>query len=293
MQVDWFTVGAQIVNFLVLVYLLKRFLYGPIIGAMDRREQRVTGRLREADEREEEAEERVERYRRKEQELEKAREERLEKAREEAEARRKELLDEAREDVEQLRERWREELEREKEALAGELRREVSTFVASALRRTLDDLAGASLEERMVGAFVERLGNLDGEARIELREALAGADEAPRVVTAFELPEAQQERVLEALAEVLGEGVEVSFAERGDLVCGIELRTPGTRLAWSVDGYVSELEERIGESLRERSRATAAPEAEETAEGAGETEPPGEPQEAARSDRDGEEATDS
>jgi len=271
MQIDWFTVGAQIVNFLVLVYLLKRFLYGPILRAMDRREERVTGRLREADAREEAAEQEAERCRRKEQGLETARRERLE---------------EARDEVEQLRVRWRDELEREKQALAGELRGEVAGFVGRALRATLDDLADGSLEERMVSVFVERLGKLDEPARAELREAVAEADEPPRVVTSFGLPEGQRERVLEALAGVLGEGVEVSFAESADLVCGIELRTPGTRLAWSVDGYVGDLEERIAESLRERSRAAAA---EKPAEAEGrERMEPAEPARDTR--RDGEEA---
>ena len=60
MLIDWFTVIAQIVNFLVLVYLLKRFLYKPIIKAMDGREQRIAGRLEEADKREEEARQELE-----------------------------------------------------------------------------------------------------------------------------------------------------------------------------------------------------------------------------------------
>ena len=48
MLIDWFTVCAQIVNFLVLVALLKHFLYGPILRAMDAREQTIAGRLAEA-----------------------------------------------------------------------------------------------------------------------------------------------------------------------------------------------------------------------------------------------------
>ena len=45
MLIDWFTVAAQIVNFLILVYLLKRFLYGPLIRAMDAREKRIADEL--------------------------------------------------------------------------------------------------------------------------------------------------------------------------------------------------------------------------------------------------------
>ena len=47
MDVDWITVAAQIANFLVLVWLLKRFLYGPVILAMDERDARIAGELRE------------------------------------------------------------------------------------------------------------------------------------------------------------------------------------------------------------------------------------------------------
>ena len=48
MSVNWFTVAAQVVNFLILVWLLHRFLYGPIIAAMDRRERRIAERLQDA-----------------------------------------------------------------------------------------------------------------------------------------------------------------------------------------------------------------------------------------------------
>ena len=57
MQIDWFTVVAQIVNFLILVWLLKKFLYGPIIRAMDDRERRIASRLEEANARERQAQE--------------------------------------------------------------------------------------------------------------------------------------------------------------------------------------------------------------------------------------------
>ena len=49
MLIDWFTVGAQLLNFLILVALLKRFLYRPILDAIDAREQRIAGELAQAD----------------------------------------------------------------------------------------------------------------------------------------------------------------------------------------------------------------------------------------------------
>src|SRR5271170_7078449 len=41
MLIDWFTVGAQALNFLILVWLLKRFLYKPVLDAIDAREKRI------------------------------------------------------------------------------------------------------------------------------------------------------------------------------------------------------------------------------------------------------------
>ena len=45
MLIDWFTVGAQALNFLILVWLLKRFLYKPILDAIDAREERIDAEL--------------------------------------------------------------------------------------------------------------------------------------------------------------------------------------------------------------------------------------------------------
>ena len=49
MNIDWFTFAAQVINFLVLVGLLRHFLYGPVVRAMQAREQKVTQRLTDAD----------------------------------------------------------------------------------------------------------------------------------------------------------------------------------------------------------------------------------------------------
>ena len=49
MLIDWFTVGAQVVNFLILVWLMKRFLYQPILDAIDARENRIAAQIADAD----------------------------------------------------------------------------------------------------------------------------------------------------------------------------------------------------------------------------------------------------
>ncbi len=48
MLIDWFTVGAQALNFVILVWLMKRFLYKPILDAIDAREKRIATELADA-----------------------------------------------------------------------------------------------------------------------------------------------------------------------------------------------------------------------------------------------------
>ncbi len=96
MLIDWFTVIAQIINFLVLVYLLKRFLYGPIITAMDKRQEKIELRLEGARKKKEEARQEAELLHKKNREFDAGHEEMLSQIKKEAEARRAELIKDAR-----------------------------------------------------------------------------------------------------------------------------------------------------------------------------------------------------
>ena len=250
MQVDGFTVVAQVVNFLILVFLLKRFLYAPVIEAMDRREQRVTDRLKSAEEREHIATESAEAYRHRTEEIDRRRKELREKARQEADALRAKLLDNARTEIDAQREEWHATFERELDAFLFDLRGEATRGVVRATRRALESLAGEALEDRMVEVFLARLGSLDTEARTHLAEALAAPGARPTVASAFELAETRREQIRAELDALCGVSADIEFDGSADLVCGIELRMRDWVMGWSVDAFVDDLDEAIAERLR-------------------------------------------
>ena len=117
MLIDWFTVIAQVVNFLILVWLLKRFLYKPILGAIDAREQRIAKELADADAKKEEAKKEREEFQHKNEELDRQRAALLDKATEEVKAERRRLLDEARQAADQLSAKRQETLRNEAHSL--------------------------------------------------------------------------------------------------------------------------------------------------------------------------------
>jgi F-type H+-transporting ATPase subunit b len=249
--IDWLTVGAQVVNFLVLVYLLKRFLYGPIVRAMAGRERAMAEQIGEVERRERDAEAEARRHREAQEALQAQRERLLARAREEAEDLRDTLDKKLRREIDELRASWRAEIEREQDTFVQDIRRHATRQFEALARRALADLASAELESQMARVLVERLGDLGQEPQDALRRG-AASGEPIRVRSAFELPAAVRRSLASALQDTLGREVEVLCERSDDVVCGIELRGGGQSVAWSLDAYLDTLERRLADEVGAR-----------------------------------------
>lgn len=253
MQIDWITVSAQIVNFLLLVWLLKRFLYAPVIGAMETREQRIAERLNEASKREALADQAAEEHHRKSDALARERDEILAEARAAADAQKREMLDETRAAVAEARASWQRQVQQEKQEFLDMLSREASQAVQAIARKALSDLADAELEEQIVRTFIRRL---EGLAR-STRRGMAETTEAARIVSTFALDSAVRGRITRAVHECIADGLDVSYEQSPELLCGIEITSGGRRLSWNLAHYLDELGVRIDETLRPAAAAEA------------------------------------
>ena len=96
MLIDWFTVGAQAINFILLVWLLKHFLYKPILNALETREKRIATELAQAGETKTEAQKLQAEYKLKNEQFDQQRAALLSHATQEVSVERQRLLDEAR-----------------------------------------------------------------------------------------------------------------------------------------------------------------------------------------------------
>lgn len=245
MQIDWLTVAAQIVNFLVLVWLLKRFLYGPVTRVMAEREQSVAQRLDEAARREAQAQAAREAYQSQQALLEGEREDMLKAARDEVRTQRQSMLEEAREEVAVQRARWRDELTREREDFLKALRRQVAESAVTVARRALTALTEARLEPQVVRAFLRKLDELSEDDRAALASGHGPVD----VCTAFALDDGLRRQVSDALAGVVGELRPVHFRHDPQLLQGIEVTSEGRRLSWSFSAYLDEVRGELDAAL--------------------------------------------
>lgn len=261
MLIDWFTIVAQALNFLILVWLMKRFLYKPILHAIDDREQRIARELADADANKAEAQKESEAFKRKNKAFDRQRDALLSQATEEAKAERQRLLDEARQAAEVLHAKRQDAMVHDQQILNDEISRRTRDEVFAIARKTLTDLAGTSLEERMSEVFRRRLRELDGEAKEGFAKILKTSSDPVRVRSAFELPSEQRGAIEQALNEVFSAEIHVRFETAPDVISGIELTANGRRVAWSIADYLTSLEKRVGELLQAPSKPKTNPEA--------------------------------
>jgi F-type H+-transporting ATPase subunit b len=254
MLIDWFTVGAQALNFIILVWLLKRFLYKPILNAVDAREKRIAAELADADTKKAEAQKERDEFRHKNEEFDQNRAALLSKATDEAKAERQRLLDDARKAADALSAKRQETLRSDAHNLSQAIRRRTQQEVFAIARKALTDLATTSLEERMGEVFTRRLRTMDGKAKESLAEALKTTSEPALMRSAFDLPAEQRTAIQKALNETFSAEVRVRFETAPDMVSGIELTTNGQKVAWSIADYLSSLEKCVGELLKEKDK---------------------------------------
>src|SRR5690554_6239908 len=153
MEINWFTVIAQIVNFLILVWLLKRFLYKPVLDAIDQRDEKIATQLSDAEHKKAQAEEERSIYVQKNITFDNERTSKLEEVREEVSSEKQHLLEEARKESNALRIKYEESLKQQQKDLQDSIKRKTQDAVFSITGKTLNDLANAKLEEQAVNVF--------------------------------------------------------------------------------------------------------------------------------------------
>jgi len=255
--VDWFTVGAQLLNFLILVWLMKRFLYQPVLDAIAAREQKIAAELSDAAASRSAAQKQQDEFRQKNEAFDAQRDGLLRQARDAAKAETQRLQLEAREAADAASAALAKALLSDARHLRAEVTRHTQALVFDISRRVLGDLASVSLEQQACEVFIQRLRAVDDAARATLGTALKAASEAAPALlrSAFELPAAQQAAVHAALLETFGQQISLTFETAPELVSGIELSAQGQKLSWSVADYLAALSSGLEEQLGATERA--------------------------------------
>ncbi|WP_319466381.1 F0F1 ATP synthase subunit B [uncultured Pseudodesulfovibrio sp.] len=241
MLIDWFTVAAQAVNFLILAWLLKRFLYGPIITAMQERRERLADELDSAREAREKANRQTDELSKMREALERESESMLAEARKTADERREHWLDEAKTEVYERSKAWTEALEREQATIAEHLRIRIGKQIVRLSEKVLRDLAGDELEARVLDSFISQLDKSDsskpsGEVAIH---------------TGFPLSEPTWARLEASIHERFPDCGQITASQDESIGFGIVVIMGDNKWEWNLASYLDDVEIAIFSELAE------------------------------------------
>jgi F-type H+-transporting ATPase subunit b len=251
MPIDWFTVGAQIFNFLILVWLLKRFLYQPILTGLDAREKKIEQILQDADMTKAQAQKLQTEFAQKVQLIEQHRSTVLAKVNEDAVIERKKLFDAAQSAADELLSKRLAALQQELESLQHDIARKSIAEVYSVSRKILNDLAGTDIQQAMLDKLIQRLTALKKGQYVELANALPNANNEMLVRSAFELAPKQKAALQQCIQVTFSSKattpIQLRFSLVPELINGIELSVSGWKIPWSTYNYLEILQKRVAE----------------------------------------------
>lgn len=249
MEIDGFTVVAQLLNFFVLVWLLKKFLYRPVLDAVDARDREITRKLADADIKETAALQERAQFEQKNAEFDRQRAAAWAVVSQEVKTERGLRLEQVRNEYETQRRGMVQKLTEDQQHMAHTLKTEIQREVFFIARKVLADLSSVSLEQQMADCFIGRLTKLDVLERNNLKEALSGDGQAITVKTALEWPISQKAGLETAIATIAGTKVPVQYQVVSSLISGIELTAQDYLLSWNVADYLDVFEKQAGVSM--------------------------------------------
>ena len=247
--IDWFTVVAQIINFLILVLVLKYLLYGKIIAAMDERQRKIADRFEEADQREKNADQKLQEYQQRILEIHESRDMALALAQHDVDRQKQQWLHNSRREFEEQRTRWYDALQEESTAYLDELRTKIADSALHIAKSTLADLADTELEAGIVNTFLRRLHALTEFERGTVLESLQNSNGQLLIQSAFPLSPNLQDKVCRDLTSLIPGNRDFVFETHPDLICGIRLATADQHILWELGRRLEEVTDIIRTSV--------------------------------------------
>ncbi|BBL75507.1 F0F1 ATP synthase subunit delta [Methylomagnum ishizawai] len=230
MNFDWTTFALEFLNFLILLWILRRFLYGPVLEVIAARQRKIEDQLHDAERIRAEAQ--AAREACEHQQAAWAEEQiqaRAGLARSIAEERER-LLRGVADEAAETRAKFQAQEERERQDWARTTERRALALGGRFVTKLLERAAGPELETRLIALALADFGRLPADQTETLRAALLAGD-GPDVVSAFPLADEQRAALTAALAQLAGRPVQPTFREDADVLAGLRIHAGAWVLA--------------------------------------------------------------
>jgi F-type H+-transporting ATPase subunit b len=220
---NWSTFILEIINFLVLVWILKRFLYKPILDVIGRRRAAIEKSLADAKNLHAEAEKLQDQYETRLEDWDHEKQKAREALDREIETEHERKLAELRASLAQETEKTRV-MEARRQADARHKIEETALMQGARFATyLLKGSAGAETEKRLAELVLAELERLVPERVKDLRSSYRKTSEDVVVTSAFPLPDELRQRFKKSLTEIVAPGISVRFEQNSELIAGVQI----------------------------------------------------------------------
>jgi len=222
-ELSWSTFVLEIINFLVLVWILKRFLYKPVMEVIARRRGEIEKTRAEAAQLQADAQKLQQQYEGRVDEWNAERQQAREELNRELEAERARRLDALQGELEKKKEQALVAEERRQRDELHRIEELAMTQSAQFASRLLAKVAGPETETRLVQFLIDQLASLPAERVQRLREHHGAVADEIVVVSAFELDADERSALEQTMKKLIGEQRPVRFGRDSGLIAGVRI----------------------------------------------------------------------
>lgn len=241
MNINWTTVFFQMINFLIVVWILKKYLFKPVLSSMDKREQTIQDRLKDAEKSKKETEIARKELEEKIASLEKSKDAVMAKAIDEANAEHSDLLKKSHQEIQKKKKEFEEQMISERESLRLSIKDITSSVVVDTVSSALSDLANKDIQNVILENFIDKLSKKDLKNLTELQSFYKKSKKL-NVNTSFEIDDKSKNAISDELSKLIGEkSLNINFKIDDSLLCGIEIICDSLSISFGMNTYINEL----------------------------------------------------
>lgn len=250
MSIDFFTLIAQIFNLLLLLFLLRKFLYLPVLKIVEERQKVIKSELQKAADEHARALKLSKECSAKMADIDRQRQVILDQTQEHAQELAQKLAAEAHKEYENARLQWKNKLLAEQKTLELALQNLVVEHFDAFARSALEQMADLSLHALIVEKFKQKIETLDDEEKKQIAAALK-TDRQIKILSALPLNDSLQKDLTHFMHNSLqvDRSAEITFAQDSALICGIALRVRDQMISWNLASYMENFHKQMSDQL--------------------------------------------
>jgi F-type H+-transporting ATPase subunit b len=238
MLINWFTLVAQIINFLILLWLLNKFLYKPVLKTLDEREARIASIISDAESVKLNAMKELEEYSAKNTSIDNEKNSIIQTSRAAVEQERIKIIDNAKNTAQQLIDKQNDILYNERDNFYKNASDELIAQIVRITEKSITALSDTTLESHLIKKCIDNIKHITDKELTAISNLLQICDNTVRIRTSQPLDSESISQLQESLANVFGPAITIHYEHAPHLLCGIELIIDTYKLSWNAHDYI-------------------------------------------------------